>query len=197
MNGCKHEYADRKCHHPDVVKEEGYIDWCAEGSGCQRQEPDTDRIAEIKARCEAATRGPWEWNPENFKGGWSGITGKDGVDVLFPNHCNDGDDGYAWFEDIPNNKDADFIANAREDIPFLLGQIDRLKMMLDAAAAGQETMQKQWAEMEMLFCGKIARLTAERDAAVKQMCQFCRSIDKKAGIEPVCAASCAWRGVQK
>ena len=56
MNGCRHEQEDRKCHHPDVVKEEGYIDWCAEGPGCTRQEPDeSDRIAEIKARCEVAT----------------------------------------------------------------------------------------------------------------------------------------------
>ena len=37
---------------------------------------------------------------------------------------------------------------------------------------------------------------AERDRAIKQMCQFCKSLDKKAGIKPVCAADCEWRGQQ-
>ena len=37
---------------------------------------------------------------------------------------------------------------------------------------------------------------AERDRAIKQMCRFCKSLDKKAGIKPVCAADCEWRGQQ-
>ena len=44
--------------------------------------------------------------------------------------------------------------NYREDVPLLLGEIERLKMMLDAATSGQETMQKQWA-------ADVDRLTAE------------------------------------
>lgn len=88
---------------------------------------------EIKARAEAATPAPWEWNKSRFYGGYSGITGKDNMEVLFPNHCNDGDDGAAWFEDFPNDADRDFIAHAREDIPDLLAEIDRLQKELDAA----------------------------------------------------------------
>ena len=39
MNGCRYEYGDRKCHHPNAPKEEGYIDWCVEGP-CHLAEPD-------------------------------------------------------------------------------------------------------------------------------------------------------------
>ena len=97
MNGCRHEQEDRKRHHPDVVKEEGCIDWCAEGPGCTRQEPDTDRIEEIKARTVAATPGPW------------GTSHNPIIPLL----------------EIPYN--AGFIANSREDIPFLLDEIERLE----------------------------------------------------------------------
>ena len=37
---------------------------------------------------------------------------------------------------------------------------------------------------------------AERDRAIKQMCRLCKSLDKKAGIKPVCAADWQWRGPQ-
>ena len=37
---------------------------------------------------------------------------------------------------------------------------------------------------------------AERDRAIKQMCRFCKSLDKKAGIKPACAADCEWCGQQ-
>lgn len=42
MNGCKYEGADRKCHHPSVIEEEGYEgydDWCVEGP-CGLKEPE-------------------------------------------------------------------------------------------------------------------------------------------------------------
>jgi len=90
-------------------------------------------VKEIKAREEAATPGKWEWNTDRYRGGYSGITGKDNAEVLFPNHCNDGDDGAAWFEDFPNDADRDFIAHAREDIPALLAENERLQKELEAA----------------------------------------------------------------
>jgi len=39
MNGCRYEYPDRKCYHPNVQKEEGYDDWCVEGM-CHLKEPE-------------------------------------------------------------------------------------------------------------------------------------------------------------
>lgn len=40
---------------------------------------------------------------------------------------------------------------------------------------------------------RILALEAERERMKKQMCQFCKALDKKAGILPVCATDCEWR----
>lgn len=58
------------------------------------------------------TKGPWFWNEDRWNGGYSSITGADDVDVLRPNHCNDGDDGAAWFEDYPSDADRALIVSA-------------------------------------------------------------------------------------
>lgn len=58
------------------------------------------------------TPGPWEWSVDRFRGGYSGITGPDGSEVLFPNTANDGDTGAAWFEDFPSDADRALIAAA-------------------------------------------------------------------------------------
>lgn len=88
----------------------------------------------------------------------------------------------------------------REDVPFLLGEIDRLKMMLDAAVTGQETLQTRL----MSENTTIDRLTAERDAAVDDLklhgdCDTCGNnntldcdIDAETGV-----CNYKWRGVQK
>jgi len=87
---------------------------------------DAKYFEEIKLREKAATLGPWEWSHDRYHGGLSGITGKDNAEVLFPNHCNEDDDGAAWFEDLPNESDASFIAHARTDIPALVAEVERL-----------------------------------------------------------------------
>ena len=40
---------------------------------------------------------------------------------------------------------------------------------------------------------RILALEAEMERMKKQMCQFCKALDKKAGITQVCAADCEWR----
>lgn len=40
---------------------------------------------------------------------------------------------------------------------------------------------------------RILALEAERERMKKQMCQFCKALDKKAGITQICAADCEWR----
>jgi hypothetical protein len=63
-----------------------------------------DKLKEIRARCEAATPGPWGVRIDK--------------DSLFPVQYS----GWVGYE----NADAEFIANAREDIPMLLAEIERL-----------------------------------------------------------------------
>ena len=40
---------------------------------------------------------------------------------------------------------------------------------------------------------RVLALEDEMERMKKQMCQFCKALDKKAGITPVCAADCEWR----
>ena len=73
------------------------------------------------AICEAATPPPWEWLEDTWRGGYKGLVGKRGADVLFPQHCNDGDDGAAWFEEL-REEDREFIAMSREALPYWINR---------------------------------------------------------------------------
>ena len=82
-------------------------------------------LNEIRQRCEATTPGPWR----------SLIEGRDhssGSSFIMTG------DGESRGEDIELNggtaADQDFIANARQDIPRLLAEIDRLKRITREAA---------------------------------------------------------------
>jgi hypothetical protein len=102
------------------------------------------RIAEIKARAEAATPEPW----------W--VVGKDSWHMEgFPQVEMNTPDG-KYFP-VHNDADADFIANAREDIPFLLGQLaERDKELKD--------LQKEVASLAIESIERektLARLEAE------------------------------------
>lgn len=75
------------------------------------------RIEEIEAREKAATPGRW-------------IVTDDGIETTFSGyHIVVTDNGYY----PPSKNDADFIANAREDIPFLLSEVKRLEGELKTA----------------------------------------------------------------
>ena len=87
-----------------------------------KEEPITDKeLSEIQLRCDAATCGPWV----------SYVEGRDhtsGSNFIMTgqgdNRCEDIELTGATI------LDQDFIANARQDIPRLLGEIKRLKMIL-------------------------------------------------------------------
>ena len=83
------------------------------------------RLTEIQARVEAATEGPWDDQPN-----WT-----DTARVVL-----NGDGEALWDAvGLMADADADFIAHAREDIPALLAEIDRLRGQLaDAWGEGAE-----------------------------------------------------------
>jgi len=72
-----------------------------------------DRVAEIQQRADAATDGPWVDH-------WWGIEGES-VDVLVVQ------DDYE-----SSRQDFEFIANAREDVPFLLAELARYQAAVQA-----------------------------------------------------------------
>ena len=94
-----------------------------------------ERLEEIRSRCEAATPGPWEICLGSGNRVCTGIKA-------------DGDNGTVFIADcLPDyalstaEKDhrgnMNFIAHAREDIPFLLAELDRLRALAEADRDGR------------------------------------------------------------
>lgn len=83
-----------------------------------------DKLKEIGQRCEAATEGPW-YVGEDYYGGVSvrtkptPATNIDGANAILENTGRS-------IGDIAK-EDAEFIAHARQDIPVLLAEIERLQ----------------------------------------------------------------------
>lgn len=86
------------------------------------------KIEEIRARAEKATPGPWKTHLVDD----TSVVTEDGTDV-----CTTCDSSQAEREDGYNveyermEADAAFIAHVREDIPYLLAELDRLKAHWD------------------------------------------------------------------
>ena len=81
-------------------------------------------LAEIRARCDVPTRGPWTYSAESRE-----HTSGDSFIVTGPTgHRRD--DLYISAGNRPaSDADHEFIANARQDIPRLLDEIERLRKM--------------------------------------------------------------------
>ncbi len=79
------------------------------------------KLAEIRKRCNEATPGPWI----------TYIEGRDqisGSDVIVRGENGSEEDLYLTGATI---EDHDFIAHARQDIPYLLKEIERLQNLLE------------------------------------------------------------------
>ncbi|MGI9485438.1 MAG: hypothetical protein ACR2RF_06060 [Geminicoccaceae bacterium] len=88
------------------------------------------------------TPAPWSWHESSWWGGYSGLYGPNGEDIVVPQTCNDGDTGAAWFEEI-TDEDRDLIAAApetaaelervREINAELVGALKRAERLIDEA----------------------------------------------------------------
>lgn len=91
------------------------------------KEPLTEeRIAEIRARAEAATPGPWKAGKDDFTKNIIEAV-KDRGTIIVQRRD---DHNMFWNSIIPLKQtfsDADFIAHAREDVPALLEEVERLR----------------------------------------------------------------------
>ncbi len=136
-------------------------------------ESKADRIARIRERVDAATEGPWvirdmsdtEYRgPEDGTGWWwvwqeSRLPHYGGVAEISESSDQDGGILQAAIDDnrtgVQEHADAEFIANAREDVPFLLEEIEYLRKLhlVDLEVIG---------DLEH----RTTKAEAERDAAV-------------------------------
>ncbi len=91
-----------------------------------------ERVAAIRARTDAATKGPWQALGTGVRGGdhWYVTAAGESIASI---HANDGSD-----EDT-RESDAEFIAASRDDITFLLdereqlfGRVSQLETVIDA-----------------------------------------------------------------
>lgn len=86
----------------------------------------SDRLDEIEARANAATPGAWERHPIAYRGGCvvSRVPGQPPQDVAIT-------EGHAG-----SIADADFIAHARFDVPYLLARLRAAEAYIDAVGKG-------------------------------------------------------------
>ena len=99
------------------------------------------RLDEIRERLDAATPGPWVRNDEEF---YARICAKEYADIAHVGRAND----------------SDFIAHAREDIPWLLGEVARLTAERDAAVRRAEAAE---ADLKSLSTYKPCQICKARD----------------------------------
>lgn len=90
-----------------------------------------NRLDKIEARTNAATEGPWEWEGE-AKAEW-----EIGANSLVPSRRPDDPVLYGYGYDasgieVKTPADAEFIAHARTDVPWLLEQVERRDKALEA-----------------------------------------------------------------
>ena len=134
-----------------------------------------EQLQEIKARCDAATPGPWQQSWVEGADGAIAVVDVDG-DVI----C---DMGNTLLDEY---KSANFIAHARADIPALIAEVERLQELAEALKdlsqcetnyrlTGEEI--RDWEKLE----GKATeRLT---DALVKFLSERCDLINRIVALE--------------
>lgn len=102
-----------------------------------------EQLAAIRARADAATPGPWEWHEgdllteDNFSRQHSSMFSS----VLHLTDDAQGVNDLVSWEYVRSVEDAEFIANARADIPALLAHIDALEAERDAL---QQAVNEAW-----------------------------------------------------
>lgn len=127
------------------------------------------RRAAIKARCGAATPGPWVVSSEYASGVELGYkpdherTWGYGCSNDFVCDLNDGE--YHEY----NNKaeqlaNASFIAHAREDVPALLAEVERLR-------AENESLKNSAFEFGVVFSTKVNEMRSREEWLIRQLAQ--------------------------
>lgn len=85
------------------------------------------------------TPGPWHWNEDRMRDGWTGLFGADETPVIYPQRENDGDDGAAWFakeEDAGEEGLSDADRSLIEAAPELYAALRESSKQLRAAGYG-------------------------------------------------------------
>jgi hypothetical protein len=132
-------------------------------------------LAAIRARCDAATRGPWSVSTLTYPNGTTVVDSITGAGE--PQWCDYGEGEGEWFTDSlvlvetdagvygPTMPDAQFIAAARTDIPALLAYVHDLEQEL----AENDRLRDALAERALTAEERLEQRTRELDEARAQL----------------------------
>ncbi len=96
-------------------------------------------LDEMRARCEAATDGPWEALGKLDDGGGDpevntvseiAVKDWDGTEIRSQFICKTTDDDLSWTRVHNVDADTEFIAHSRADVPRLLDEVGRMREVL-------------------------------------------------------------------
>jgi len=126
----------------------------------------------IKARCEAATPGPWTWH---IGGGHDWLGPEGGPAVL--------DDGSAAGEYqqviAGDSPDGEFIAHAREDIPMLVAEVERLRAEVIQLQADRKLCFEEWSAEATQLQAEVTQLRAKQKAEIERLqARLFKSLDE-------------------
>ena len=129
-----------------------------------------DRLAEIKARAEAATLGPWVRDMHSPDMG-----GRSGWHIRGPRQLGPRS---VVLNSRMLSADAEFIEGSREDVPWLVEQVERLDRWKFEACGGMSGPRELGKALGLPLgvqitgpaaLAEVERLTAERDALAAQV----------------------------
>jgi hypothetical protein len=154
---------------------------------------DKARLDAIRARCEAATPGPW-----------NAIDKGNTVPSYAIRHFAVGEKCVNVASGISTKTgDADFIANARTDVPDLLAEVEKLReqlehadLVLDAYKQDRDEWRRRAEAAEQDIRDMLYESTLLIDDA---LCLWCEHYDEPHDLcwAQDCKAECKWRGPQE
>lgn len=127
-------------------------------------------LAPIRDRVQKATPGPWIVEPSSrptihtAADTGSGYFGQNSLLGMWKY-------GAEWGQPFDNMDDADFIAHARDDVPALLAEVDRLQTLAKNQADQAKSLSDAFSRMESsrdALHAQVADLQAEVDRLTKQ-----------------------------
>jgi hypothetical protein len=143
-----------------------------------------ERLAEIKRRCEAATQGSWTKKDNNAYQASCLIFASDGNQIAqVANWQNAG-------FNIDADKNAEFIAHARQDIPDLLDEIERLTRERNAAVKDLNELRRKSGPKCFACIHSNNNARYDRDYS-RDKCVLCESPYSNYG------SAWQWRGLEE
>ena len=127
-----------------------------------------ERLTEIRQRIEAATDGPWERFDTPYYAEIHVLGGKEA--------------GFLPVALADKAYNTDFIAHSREDIPYLLAEVDRLT----ALHKREIIVTGEYAQRVIDLTARAEAAEAERDAAVEDLKIFSACCQCNANIDGSC-----------